>query len=314
MFLMGSIEVSVIIVNYNTVDLLSECIKSIYEQTEDVVFEIIVVDNNSDDGSEGIVNENFPNVVFIQSGNNLGFGRANNLGIERSKGIYIFMLNPDTLLLNNALKVFLDFYRNNESILSVVGAVGGELLQIDGITRNHSSQSFPKMVDELKTIVNLLFLKVLKRPFFMIEREAILSDSEPFKEVDYVTGADLFISRDLILEFGCFDSKYFMYFEETDLQRRLVNAGYRNYLIRGTKIKHFEGGSFGKGISSYRKYMLDESRFYYYRKHKNMYAYLIFRMAYFMMTLPLIFDFRLTLKNRVDLLLLRLGISNFSRW
>ena len=310
---MDSIEVSVIIVNYNTVDLLSECIKSIYEQTEDVVFEIIVVDNNSDDGSEGIVNENFPNVVFIQSGCNLGFGGANNLGIERSKGIYIFMLNPDTLLLNNALKVFLDFYRNNESILNVVGAVGGELLQIDGRTRNHSSQSFPKMVDEFKTIVNLLFLKVINRPLFMVESEAILSELEAFKEVDYVTGADLFISKDLILEFGCFDSKFFMYFEETDLQRRLVNAGYRNYLIRGTKIKHYEGGSFDNGISGNRKYMLDQSRFYYFRKHKYFYAYLFFRMLYFLVTLPLIFDFRLSLKNRIDLLLLRLGISNFTR-
>jgi GT2 family glycosyltransferase len=305
-----SIIVSVIIVNYNTYDLLINCINSIYDQTKDVSFEIIVVDNASSDGSENKVKENFPEIIFIQSEENIGFGRANNLGIERAEGKYVFLLNSDTILLNNSIKVFFDFYENKSIIFKKIGAIGGELLKIDRSSRNHSSQYFPKMADEFKTLINALFFKLTKKIAYKFNDEAILTEIETYKEVDYVTGADLFISKSLLLEFGCFDNNFFMYFEETDLQKRLVNAGYRNYLISGTKIIHYEGASFNKKTSGNRIYMLDQSRFYYYKKHENIIFYVVFRFFYFLLTLPLLFDIRLSYSIRGKLFLLRLGFKN----
>lgn len=307
---MDSIIVSVIIVNYNTYDLLINCINSIYDQTKDVSFEIIIVDNASSDGSENKVKENFPEIIFIQSGENIGFGRANNLGIQRAVGKYVLLLNSDTILLNNSIKVFLEFYEKNNNIFEKIGAVGGELLKIDRCSRNHSSQYFPKIVDEFKTLINALFFKLTKKIAYKFNDEAILTETETYKEVDYVTGADLFISKSLLLEFGCFDNNFFMYFEETDLQKRLVNAGYRNYLISGTKIIHYEGASFNKKTSGNRIYMLDQSRFYYYKKHENIIFYVVFRFFYFLLTLPLLFDIRLSYSIRGKLFLLRLGFKN----
>ena len=101
-------DVSIIIVNYNTKDLLVNCLNSIYEKTKDVLFEIIIVDNASIDGSEEMIKNDFKEVVFIQSGDNIGFGRANNLGIKEAKGDCIFLLNSDTILLNNAIKELTD--------------------------------------------------------------------------------------------------------------------------------------------------------------------------------------------------------------
>jgi GT2 family glycosyltransferase len=307
---MDSIIVSIIIVNYNRCDLLIDCINSIYDQTKDVGFEIIVVDNASNDGSEIKVKENFSEIIFIQSEENLGFGRANNLGIQRAVGKYVLLLNSDTILLNNSIKAFLDFHEKKSNNFEKIGAIGGELLKIDKVSRNHSSQYFPKMMDEFKTIINALFFKLSKKIAYKFKDEAILTDTETYKEVDYVTGADLFILKSLILEFGCFDNNFFMYFEETDLQKRLVNAGYRNYLISGTKIIHYEGASFNNKVSGNRVYMLDQSRFYYYKKHESAIFYIAFRFLYFIVTLPLLFDFRLSYSIRVKLFLLRLGLRN----
>lgn len=299
--------ISIVIVNYKTKKLLIDCIKSIYKVTKEVNYEIIVVDNNSDDGSEQAIKEEFKNVIFIQTRENLGFGRANNVGINRSTGKYVFLLNSDTILCNNSLKIFCDFYENYDNKIGKIGALGGELLQNDGKSRNHSSQYFPKMNDEFKIIWNAFICKVSKLLIINIKAEVVLEQNERFKKVDYVTGADLFISKSKMIEVGCFDENFFMYFEETDLQKRLIKLGFNNYLISGTEIIHYEGGSFNKNKSGIRKYMLDQSRFYYYKKHNNIVFYFLFRWLYFIITIPLFFDFSMDYSMRVKLLLLRMG-------
>lgn len=304
-----NVMISIIIVNYNTRELLINCLNSIYKETKGVDFEIIVVDNNSNDGSEFAIKEKFKNVVFIQTGENLGFGRANNVGINRSAGKYIFLLNSDTILCNNSLKIFFDFYERYDNIIGKIGAVGGELLQYDGKLRNHSSQYFPQMHDEFKFIWNAFISKISIKMILETKKEVVLEQNEKFKKVDYVTGADLFISRSKMIEVGCFDKNFFMYFEETDLQKRLVKMGFNNYLISGTQIIHYEGGSFGKKKSGIRAYMLDQSRFYYYKKHNSMVFYFFFRVLYFIITIPLFFDFRLKYAMRKKLLMLRLGFE-----
>src|SRR5690348_12526562 len=133
-------NVSIIIVNYNTKDLLSNCIGSIYSNTKDVDFEIIIVDNASIDGSQELIKEKFPEVVLIESEVNLGFGKANNLGAEFAKGDYLFLLNSDTILQNNAVFYFLDFYKKNNNLN--IGCLGGMLVDENGEII-HSAEQFP---------------------------------------------------------------------------------------------------------------------------------------------------------------------------
>ena len=122
-------DVSIILVSYNTKQLTKECIKSIYEKTEEVNFDIWVVDNASHDGSAQMVEEEFPSVNLIKSSENLGFGRANNLAIVQTQAKYAFLLNTDTVLLNNAVKILFDYMENPEN--AEVGVCGGQLYNAD---------------------------------------------------------------------------------------------------------------------------------------------------------------------------------------
>ena len=116
-------DVSIIIVNYNTMDLTRNCLKSVFEQTKDISFEVIVSDNGSNDGSIEMIKSEFPQVVLIENNANLGFGAANNRGLKMTKGKYIFYLNSDTVLLNNAVKNFFDYWENSPE-KEKIGAFG----------------------------------------------------------------------------------------------------------------------------------------------------------------------------------------------
>ena len=118
-------NVSIIIVNYNTSNLLKDCLCSIIEKTQFIEYEIIVVDNNSGDDSVAMVEQQFTNVKLIKNNINLGFGKANNIGYTYAKGKYLFLLNTDTLLINNAIKILFDFMEDPKH--SSVGSCGGNL-------------------------------------------------------------------------------------------------------------------------------------------------------------------------------------------
>ena len=124
-------DVSIIIVNYNTKQLLKDCLNSIYEHTENISFEVIVSDNGSKDGSIEMLKAEFPQVILIENNANLGFGKANNKGLAIAKGKYIFYLNSDTILLNNAVKLFFDYFEENGKKENI-GALGCNLLDKQG--------------------------------------------------------------------------------------------------------------------------------------------------------------------------------------
>jgi GT2 family glycosyltransferase len=116
------LNISIIIVSFNTKELLSQCIKSIFKHTKGINFEIIVVDNASTDGSQQLIKSDFPKVILIESEINIGFGRANNLGAKHASGDYLFFLNSDTLLIENSIKILKDFiYSESDPNLAVVG-------------------------------------------------------------------------------------------------------------------------------------------------------------------------------------------------
>lgn len=252
-------DVSIIIVNYNTKLMLANCLATVFEKTKGVTFELIVVDNASTDGSEEYIKERYPNVKWINSGKNLGFGRANNLGAKSATGKYLFLLNSDTLLLNNAIRIFFDYAESHQH--EEIGTLGSWLLDKDE-KPNNSFGFFPCATNEINYLLGKYQLPSV-------------NDITEEKEVDYITGADLFIEKRLFDKLDGFDKNIFMYYEETDLQYRLALRGLSRKVIPGPRIIHLEGGSFeNKGLSLNRFLMAQTSYNYYLYKHYNCWKYI----------------------------------------
>lgn len=271
-------QVSVIIVNYNTRQLLCNCLRSIQERTTYIEYEVIIVDNASTDDSYEIVTRDFPWVRWIQSEENLGFGRANNLGMSVAKGKYFFLLNSDTLLVNNALKEFFDYAELNPDF----GALGAILLGPD----NDTCHSFGKFItpwSELKFVL-VKYLRFLKDKSNLHPEKV---DSP--QKVDYITGADLWIPRKVYETIGGFDPIFFMYCEEVDWQQRMADANLDRLIIPGPEIIHLEGGSDNTKSrlwSPSRLKNIYTSKRIYHRKHFKKWVYPFFRIVYLLLNSP----------------------------
>ncbi len=228
---MPQVDVSIILVSYNTCDYTLKCIESIYDKTKNINFDIWLVDNNSQDDTCISVKNQFPEVNIIANEQNLGFGKANNLAINKCSGKYVFLLNTDTLLVNNAIKIFFDFMENNPQI----GACGGNLYDKNN-NHVHSYGNFPTIKSE--------FLKFFKN------FDKGNNEQNEKKEVDIIIGADLFIKKSVLTEVGCFDEDFFLYSEESELQFRIKKAGYKIFILPEANIIHLEGKSTKKRINT----------------------------------------------------------------
>lgn len=277
-------DVSIIIVNYNTKQLLADCLTTVFEKTKDVAYEVIVVDNASIDDSEEYIKKRYPSVKWINSGENLGFGRANNLGAKYATGKYLFLLNSDTLLLNNAIRIFFDYAESHQH--ERIGTLGSWLLDKDEKT-NNSFGFFPCTTNEIKYLLGKYQLPSL-------------NDITEEKEVDYITGADLFIEKRLFDGLDGFDKNIFMYYEETDLQYRLALRGLSRKIIPGPRIIHLEGGSFeNKGLSLKRFLMAQTSYNYYLRKNFHGLNYYFNRVMLCLIRLTLFITTKWTVSEKI---------------
>jgi len=252
-------DTSIIIVNYNTTQLLINCLKTIYQHTSDVSFEIIVVDNNSPDRSIENIKLDFPDVNLILHSENIGFGGANNLGATVARGEFLFFLNPDTLLLNNSIKYFTDFHRLNNDKLKI-GALGSVLLDDRHQINGSYSESYSSFFKEIIGSVKSNFTQNKRKEKFL---------SEDYKKVAWVSGANLFMLKDKFDEINKFDENIFMYYEEVDLQKRLNKINLYNYIIKEPKIIHLEGGSFSGTMTINKKMIIDKSKLYFYKKYSK---------------------------------------------
>jgi GT2 family glycosyltransferase len=255
----------------------SECIESVFEKTKDVEFEIILVDNASTDGSK----EKFSNdgrIKYIYSAENLGFGGGNNLGYKHSTGDYIFLLNSDTLLVNNAIKEFYDYMQYAPQSVGCVGCV----LQDKNGKRMHSYHSaFPSLGWIFKEILSYSIPK-LYNPYNVRERMQA-KDHYPQK-VAVITGADLFIRRNVIETCGMFDTDFFMYYEETEMQHRFQKAGFDSFVIDTPQIIHLAGYSSKNKKSVLQKMKMPlRSRFIYAKKIFSRKEYIMFRLIHLIM-------------------------------
>lgn len=213
-------DISIIIVNYKSKKKTASCVDSVLSSDlGGINYEIIVVDNNSKDGIKDLLSKKYPQVVFLQSNKNLGMGGGNNLGINVSKGEFVLILNPDTLVANNSIRLLYNFIKNNLEI----GIVGPKLLNPDG-TLQYSCLRFPHLMTPIfrRTFLGKFAKKHLDK-FLMKE-----FDHNSVKDADWILGSCLMIRNKILKEITSgFDKRFFMYFEDTDLCRRVKDAGFR---------------------------------------------------------------------------------------
>lgn len=274
-------DVSVIIVNYNTKQMTLDCINSIFEKTVDVDFEVILIDNNSTDGSREVFDSD-SRIKYFYLNENLGFGKANNYGIERAVGEYIFCLNSDTTLLNNAIFEFFKFAKETGHL----GCIGSMLLKKDK-TENLSYGKFPDWKEHLMLRLKGPVYKLVGKVYLLNEFNYKDKNNAYSFDVDFVTGADLFVKKET-LKFGAFDPDFFMYFEETELQYRLTKNGYGSKIITTPQIIHLDGGSFNgdKAKLTRRELMSLTSEFLYFKKTLSKIKYILFRSTFILTRLP----------------------------
>jgi len=229
-------KISIILVNFNSKKLLSNCLNSLYsnggENGHSV--EVIVIDNNSYDDSCRMIRQGFPDVVLIQNDVNLGFGKANNLAVKQAKGEYILLLNPDTVVDGNILDKTLKFFAEHSDNKS---AFGGILLNPDGSEQRGSRRSFPNFLN-----VFLHFTKLYK--VFKYKKSYDLSWLPvETHQVDCVSGACIGMPKAMYEELGGFDEQFFLHFEDIDLCKRIWQAGYKLWFYPQVRVFHVKGGS-----------------------------------------------------------------------
>ena len=261
-------DLSIIIVNWNTKNLLANCIQSIKDTAKRISYEIFVVDNFSSDGSPLHVESNFPYVTLIKNQENLGFGRANNQGYALSKGKYILFLNSDMAVNNNCLDEMYDFMEKNPAI----GASSCKLVFPDG-TLQHSCRTFPTFKTIFLMLLGLRFFfprKKIFRDYLMLDW-----DHSDIREVDQIMGSFMFLRRDVIEDVGGFDEQFWMYFEEVDLCLRIKASGWKIVHYPHVTSVHFLSKSSEQWSPLKRTYEYQKSSLKYFKKNGKSYEYWI---------------------------------------
>lgn len=229
-------DVSVVVVSFNTCDMLRDCLNTLQERAGDVTYEIIVVDNASRDGSADMIAEEFPEALLIRSEKNLGFAGANNEGFEIARGRYIVLLNSDAFVEEGALP--LSVRKMDEQ--PHVGLASGRLVGRDG-SWQPSARMFPSVTNELLTLSGLGD-KYPHSKFFGRMDRTWADPMEP-AEVDWVPGAYSIIRREALESIGYFDRRFFLYYEEVDLCLRIKEAGYELWYWPDIVVVHIGGES-----------------------------------------------------------------------
>ena len=224
-------ELSIIILNYRMRGLVKNCLKAIFESVVNFPFEVIVVDNDSRDEVEQLIQTRFPQVKFIQTGANLGMGGGNNVGIRAAQGKYILILNPDIIVFPDSFQKLYDFIESRPD----AGLVSPRLLNPDK-TLQHTCYRWHRLITPLcrRTFVG-------KTSFGRKELERFLYldwDHATTREVDWIQGSFFLLPKVVLDKVGLFDDRYFMYFEDTDLCRRVWQAGFKVIYCAAAEVIH----------------------------------------------------------------------------
>lgn len=255
-------DLSIVIISFNTVKLTSDCLASVVKsfRGSDISYEIIVVDNDSTDGSREMIKNRYPKVILIQNKENVGFGRANNQGIRKAKGEYILLLNSDTIIPNNTIPKLYAFTTQHPRSF-----VGPKLLNIDRTPQTSCGPFF-----SLPVVFAALFLK---GDVIGVTRWS----PKKTRRVDWVSGACIMAAKKLFLDDLLFDENIFMYMEEVDLLMRAKKKGYGTYFYAGSPVIHLGSGSSvtkrtGPVLNIYKGFL------YVYAKHNSKRAIVVLKL------------------------------------
>ena len=270
-------DISIIIVNWNTKELLHACLESINKTVSDISYEVIVVDNGSEDGSVAMLQEKHPHVMVIRNAENRGFGAANNQAMQIMTGRYALLLNSDTVLTENAARELFTFVETRPEAAMACG----QLLNADGSKQN-SIAHFPTL---LTLITNVPLLEYLFPDHYPSKR---YEHTGPI-EVDSGICACLIVRKKAIDEVGMLDERYFFFFEETDWACRMKKAGWEVFHVPTAYIYHLQGQSIGRDVRSRIEFY--RSRYTFFQKWQSRSGYFI---AYAVIVLRLFVNWLLT--------------------
>ena len=255
-------DISIVIVSYNVKEYIISCIQSIYKHSgTDLSFEIIVVDNNSHDGSKEKLKKEFSKVSLIENNYNAGFSIAVNQGVRKSLGKYLFILNPDTLFIEDSLGKLMKEAQNRYKL----GVIGPALISEKG-TIHQSYWKDPSLINTILSIYHLDFINYRKN-YKNIKFDKILN-------VDSISGGAFFIEKNVFNQLSGFDNNLF-WMEDIDLCIRLRKLGYNNYYFPFTKIIHFIGKSVDKNYKVAISNQLISKIKFFYTHHSKFEAFIV---------------------------------------
>lgn len=270
---MAAPDVTIVVINWNTRDLLLRCIQCVYDKCAGLLLEVIVLDNASHDDSVLVLRERFPQVHIIENHENVGFARANNQGVRASNAPYALLLNSDAFLTEGALQVMLDLIRREPR----AALVGAQLRNADG-SFQASHTPFPNLWREFLILSGIG--RALKGPWYPSRRDE--AEKAP-QIVDYVDGACMLVRRDVYLQLGGLDEEYFMYSEEVDLCLRLKQHGWQVWYQPAAQVVHL-GGASSASRRVEREREMYRSRLRFYRKHYGAFNARVFKLQLFALT------------------------------
>lgn len=286
-------DLSIIIVNYNTKDLLAQTIQSVMDTSKNISYEIIVSDNNSTDGSVELVKEKFPQVKLIENKENLGFPKGNNVAIKQCKGKYVLLLNSDTVVIENCLSKCIEYMNIHEKI----GVLGCKIVLKDGKLDHACKRGFPTPEASLFYILKLDKLFPDNKKFTQYTLAHL--DEDQINEVDSLMGAFMMLRRTVIDEIGLLDEEFFMYGEDIDWCFRIKQAGWKVVYYPEAKIIHYKGASSRK--KPYKTlYEFHRAMILFYNKHyRTKYNLGVTILVYFGVYIKFILSLLINLVKRV---------------
>jgi GT2 family glycosyltransferase len=245
-------DVSIVIVNWNSREFLRKCLASIEASVRTIRYEVVVIDSGSFDGCEAMLREQYPQVRFLQSSENLGFAKANNRAFEASSGECVLFLNPDTEVVGSAIETMHAFLTS----LPDAGIVGCRLINSDGTLQSSCVQSIPTITNQ---VLDSEFFRNLWPKSALWGMAALFDNGPGASEVEGISGACLMVRRSIFEQVGRFSEDYFMYVEDLDLSCKVRRAGYRNYYIPGATVTHHGGQSSQQATSAFAATMTREA-------------------------------------------------------
>ena len=228
-------DISIIIVNYNTKELTADCISSVLKYAQKISYEIIVVDNNSSDGSQNFLSAKFPQITIIKNNTNVGFGKANNQALQIAQGEFLLLLNSDTCLTEEGINDIYQFAKNTQD----AAIVGGKIYFGDN-SLQYSCRRYANLFSEI-LMHSACIVKNLDP--FSYRNKMMDFDHKSIRKVDWVSGAYMLIRRNVLQDTFIFDPKIFMYHEDKDFCRRIRQQGGNVYYFPGSLIYHYHGQS-----------------------------------------------------------------------